>query len=111
MRTSQRYTRPHSWHRYDDHDQQVEYLLRHGWRIEQTTPFGTYLLRGEPVNHVLHLLLTVFTAGLWAPIRLLKTLGGGQHHRLVNRTLSPPAAPAASAAPTAIGAYVPPNGW
>jgi hypothetical protein len=45
-----------------------------GWRVESQGPISAILVTGTPVNHVLQLLLTVFTCGLWAPIWLLLAL-------------------------------------
>lgn len=38
-------------------------------RVQQRDPFAT--------NHILHLLLTVFTAGLWAPVWLFVSVSNG----------------------------------
>jgi hypothetical protein len=35
------------------------------WRVEQQTDTYAILVRGKPVNHVLHLLLTLLTLGVW----------------------------------------------
>lgn len=42
-----------------------------GWRLVSRTEHGAVFERGDKPNHVLHLLLTVFTCGLWAVIWLL----------------------------------------
>jgi hypothetical protein len=37
-----------------------------GWRLEGTSPGVATMVSGYRPNHVLHLLLTIFTCGLWA---------------------------------------------
>jgi hypothetical protein len=62
-----------------DHDAQVAALLRSGYHVEVQTAELTQLVRGHRVNHTLHLLLTVFTAGLWLPVWIgVAAFGGGR---------------------------------
>ncbi|WP_447643150.1 hypothetical protein [Nocardioides zeae] len=37
-----------------------------GWRVESQTDESAVLAKGGATNHVLHLLLSIFTCGLWA---------------------------------------------
>jgi hypothetical protein len=37
-----------------------------GWRLEGTSPGVATMVSGHRPNHILHLLLTIFTCGLWA---------------------------------------------
>jgi hypothetical protein len=47
------------------------------WRVEQQTDMNAILVRGKPVNHVLHLLLSLLTLGLWLFVWIpLMALGG-----------------------------------
>ncbi|MFJ8884213.1 hypothetical protein ACIRJR_12490 [Streptomyces sp. NPDC102402] len=39
-----------------------------GWRVESRSGSQAVLVRGEPVDHVLHAFLTVFSCGLWGPV-------------------------------------------
>jgi hypothetical protein len=62
-----------------DHDAQVTSLLARGYHVEIQTAELTQLVRGHRVNHILHLLLTVFTAGLWLPVWIgVAAFGGGR---------------------------------
>jgi hypothetical protein len=62
-----------------DHDAQVASLLARGYHVEIQTAELTQLVRGHRVNHILHLLLTVFTAGLWLPVWIgVAAFGGGR---------------------------------
>lgn len=45
-----------------------------GWRIESQTPIQAVMVRGRRPNHVLHLLLTIVTMGLWLPVWILIAL-------------------------------------
>ncbi len=42
-----------------------------------------WLVHGRPVNHILHLLLSVFTVGLWLVVWLILTVTGGEERVLV----------------------------
>src|SRR5262249_24450447 len=42
--------------------------LTEGWRLESTIGNTAVMVSGNKPNHILHLLLKVFTIGLWAPI-------------------------------------------
>ena len=67
------------------HDDQVAKLLRSGYHVEIQTAELTQLVRGHRVNHILHLLLTVFTAGLWLPVWLLVALVSGEKRKVIAR--------------------------
>ena len=61
---------------------EVTRLLRQGRRVESQSDYQAVLLRGKKVNHILHLLLSVFTAGLWLLV-WLSLLGKGIKRELV----------------------------
>lgn len=44
---------------------QVQSYVSQGWRIESQSATQAAILRGERPNHVLHLLLSACTFGLW----------------------------------------------
>lgn len=48
------------------------------WRLQSSSASMAVMVSGggQGVNHILHLLLTVFTFGLWAPIWLLVAICG-----------------------------------
>ena len=63
-----------------------EEMARHqaqGKRIESQTDFQAVLVTGKPVNHILHLLLTVFTAGLWILVWALIAFSGGEKREIL----------------------------
>jgi hypothetical protein len=53
-------------------------------RIESVTPYTAVLVYGKPVNHVLHLLASVFLCGLWLPVWILIAATGGERRRVLS---------------------------
>ncbi len=54
-----------------------------GARVESQSDFQAVLLTGQPVNHVLHLIIAFLTCGLWAIVWLILVLTGGVKRHLV----------------------------
>jgi hypothetical protein len=54
-----------------------------GARVESQSDFQAVLVTGQPVNHVLHFLIGVFTCGLWWIIWLILALTGGARRALI----------------------------
>jgi hypothetical protein len=54
-----------------------------GWRIENRSDFQATIAKGHRVNHVLHLILTIVTLGLWAVVWILMVIFGGEKRELV----------------------------
>ncbi|MEE1738556.1 hypothetical protein [Streptomyces sp. BE147] len=48
----------------------VNQRIASGWRVESRSGAQVVLVRGQPVNHVLHALLTVFSCMLWSVVWL-----------------------------------------
>ncbi len=44
---------------------------------------STAVVMGKPVNHALHLLLTICSIGIWAPVWLLITAVSGQRRQIL----------------------------
>jgi hypothetical protein len=40
--------------------------IRKGWRVESQTEYTAAIVKGKRPNHILHLILSLVTAGLWA---------------------------------------------
>jgi len=54
-------------------------LARPGnWRIESQSDYNAVIVKGRQINHVLHLLLTVFTVGIWLLIWMFMGAAGGE---------------------------------
>lgn len=61
-----------------DLEHQTALKVQNGWRVESQTPRMVSLVSGKPVNHVLHLILSLVTLGLWIPVWIIMGLAGGE---------------------------------
>jgi hypothetical protein len=52
-------------------------------RIESYSDLSAVLVIGRPVNHLLHLLATVLTVGIWGFVWVILILTGGENRELV----------------------------
>ncbi|MCH9730148.1 MAG: DUF2510 domain-containing protein [Actinomycetia bacterium] len=52
-------------------------------KVVTRTPATAAVLIGQPVNHILHLLLSVFTLGLWIPFWIITASTSGQKQYLL----------------------------
>jgi hypothetical protein len=57
--------------------------VRDGWGVQSQTDFQAVLVKGSKPNHVLHLLLTLLTLGLWAIVWVVVAFIGGEKHRVI----------------------------
>lgn len=57
--------------------------VRAGYRVEWQDDFQVVLVRGRRPNHILHLLLTVFTLGFWAIVWIIVAIAGGEKREVV----------------------------
>lgn len=55
-----------------------------GGRIESQSEFQAVVVHGQPVNHTLHVLLAIFTCGLWLIPWLVLGVVGGEKRTLVS---------------------------
>lgn len=52
--------------------------LRQGWRVEsRPTPYAVVLAQGQPVNHILHAIITIFTCFVWGIVWIALAVAGG----------------------------------
>jgi hypothetical protein len=64
---------------------EIARLVGLGYRVEAApVPGQVVMVRGRRANHVLHLLLSVVTVGLWLPVWLLVGLGAREHRIVVS---------------------------
>ncbi len=61
-----------------------QYIATTGARVESVTPFSAVVVRGQKVNHVLHLLISIFLCGLWLPVWLFVALTGGEKRTIIS---------------------------
>lgn len=55
-----------------------------GWRLVATHGNMATMVSGRPTNHVLHLLASIFTLGLWLPIWfLIAVTADGEKHLVI----------------------------
>lgn len=54
-----------------------------GARVESQSDYQAVLVYGKRVNHILHLLLTIVTAGLWLLVWIPLAILGGEKRELV----------------------------
>ena len=54
-----------------------------GWRVEAQGKFHAVIVEGGKVNHILHLLLSLITVGLWLLIWLILAVSGGERRLLI----------------------------
>lgn len=67
-------------------DQAIIGLTSQGGRLIARHEWTAVVLMGKPVNHILHLILTIFSiclGGIWAPVWLLITALGGQSRQIL----------------------------
>ena len=54
-----------------------------GWRIETRSDFQATIATGNRINHVLHLILTIVTLGLWAIVWIILAIAGGIKRHMI----------------------------
>lgn len=54
-----------------------------GWRVESQTETMATLVKGKRPNHILHLLLSVFTLGIWLPVWIILAVVMGEKRKTV----------------------------
>jgi hypothetical protein len=63
--------------------QAVANEVRQGWRVESQTDFQAVMVQGHRPNHLLHLLLTIFTFGLWGFVWIAVVAIGGEKREVI----------------------------
>jgi hypothetical protein len=56
---------------------------RSGWRVVSQTQTSAQLVKGHRTNHILHLILTLITLGIWAIVWILMVIFGGEKYRTI----------------------------
>jgi hypothetical protein len=65
-------------------DRQLQVYGAQGWRIENRSDFQATIAKGKEHSHTLHLLLTIFTLGLWGLfVWLPLSIFGGMKRRMI----------------------------
>lgn len=63
--------------------ERVAFLGRSGWRVESHTNFQAVMVKTHRPNHILHLILSIVTLGLWLIVWAIVALKGKQRGRMV----------------------------
>ena len=64
-------------------DAEMAEWIREGWRVESRSSFQAVMVSGRRVNHLLHLVISLVTAGLWIFIWIVLVLTGGENRELL----------------------------
>jgi hypothetical protein len=63
--------------------QQLQQASARGLRIESQSDFQATLVEGQPVNHTLHAILTVFTCLIWGIVWAVIAGTGGEKREMI----------------------------
>ena len=85
-------------------EQELMAVAARGGRVEARPPTSAVVVTGKPVNHILHLLITVLLCGFWLPVWIIVSINGGEKRTTVSvdkngnvqRTNGMPASPTAN---------------
>lgn len=61
----------------------LQEAVARGGRVESQSDTMATVVYGKPVNHVLHLLLTLVTAGIWAIVWIILAVSGGEKREMI----------------------------
>ncbi len=62
----------------------VQQAVEDGLRVEVQSEYSATLVSGHRVNHILHLLLSVFTLGAWLIVWLIVSVVGGEKRSVIS---------------------------
>lgn len=63
--------------------QQIQMSAARGLRVENQDRYQAILVEGQPVNHVLHAILTLATCGIWGIVWAVIAATGGEKRHLI----------------------------
>lgn len=64
-------------------EEAVQAAVVQGWAVESRSDYQAVLVRGQRVNHILHLILTLLTLGFWGIVWIILALAGGQERQVL----------------------------
>lgn len=64
--------------------QQIQTSAVRGLRVESQDRYQAILIEGQPVNHVLHAILTLGTCGIWGIVWAVLAATGGEKRHLIS---------------------------
>ena len=65
-------------------DSAIAQYVGSGWRVESRSDRQAVLVKGHRPNHLLHLVLSIITLGIWIPVWVGVTLFAGEKRRVVS---------------------------
>jgi hypothetical protein len=54
-----------------------------GWKVQHQSSYFVALVKGKRPNHILHLLLSIFTLGFWLPVWLILGISMGERRQTI----------------------------
>jgi hypothetical protein len=65
-------------------DEHLEYfVVNSGYRVESKSDYSAVIVKGRRPNHLLHLVLTILTAGLWLFVWIGVAVFGGERRKVI----------------------------
>lgn len=65
-------------------DARVAHWVRWDWGVEAQTPTQVVMVKGHRPNHVLHLILSIITLGLWLIVWLILSIASGEKRKTIS---------------------------
>lgn len=65
-------------------DHKVRAAVSRGWHVESQSEYQAVLVKGKRPNHILHLLLSIFTLGLWIPVWVFLAVVKHERHEVIS---------------------------
>ena len=63
--------------------QRIAQAVGRGARVESQSEYQAVVVTGRRVNHLLHFIIGVFTAGLWWVVWIIMALTGGEKRHII----------------------------
>ena len=63
--------------------QHVQQAVGRGMRVDTQSDTMAVVVSGKPVNHILHLILTIVTVGFWGIVWLILVIAGGEKREMI----------------------------
>jgi len=64
--------------------QAVSSATRQGWRVVSQAQTQAQLVKGKPTNHILHLILSIITLGVWLIVWIAMVIFGGEKQKFIS---------------------------
>lgn len=64
-------------------ERELQAEARHGWRIAANTGTQASLVKGKPTSHLLHVVLSLLTLGLWIPVWIAVAVLAGENTKVL----------------------------